>query len=123
MTLTYTRAYIAIAALDITKTIDFYTKLLQLNPTKYIPNTYAEFEFSQLRLAIFQPKGDNIDEFNRPQGSSMSLCLEVIDLENAIAFLAEIGYPTSCHIITASHGQEIYACDPSGNRLILYQKN
>ncbi len=123
MVLTYNRAYIAIAALDITKTIDFYSKLLQLKPEKYIPNVYAEFDLQQLRLAIFQPKIDNITEFNNSQGSGMSICLEVVDLENAIAFLSEIGYPPSGNIVTASHGKELYVYDPSGNRIILYQKN
>ena len=123
MTLIYNRAFVTIATLDITKTIDFYSKLLQLKPEKYIPNVYAEFDLPQLHLAIFQPKIDHITEFNNSQGSGMSICLEVIDLANAIAFLTEIGYPPSGDIITASHGQEIYAYDPAGNRLILYQKN
>ncbi len=123
MALTYTRAYIAIAALDITKTVDFYSKLLQLKPEKYLPNVYAEFDSKYLRLAIFKPKIDNITEFNNSQGSGMSICLEVVDLEDAIAFLTEIGYPPSGDIVTASHGKEIYAYDPPGNRLILYQKN
>ena len=56
MTLTYNRAYIAIAALDITKTVNFYSKLLQLKPEKYAPDVYAEFAYQQLRLAIFKPK-------------------------------------------------------------------
>ena len=51
----------------------------------------------------------------------MSLCLEVKDLEGAIAHLVAIGYPTSGEIIVASHGREIYAYDPAGNRLILHQ--
>ena len=123
MTLTYTRAYIAIAALDITKTIDFYSKLLQLKPEKYLPNVYAEFDYEQLRLAIFKPKIDNITEFNNFQGSGMSICLEVDDLENAISFLTAIGYPSSDNIVTSSHGKELYVYDPSGNRIILYQKN
>ena len=123
MTLIYNRAFVTIASLNITKTIDFYSKLLQLKPEKYIPNVYAEFDLQQLRLAIFRPKIDNITEFNNSQGSGMSICLEVVDLAKAIAFLTEIGYPPSGDITTASHGKEIYAYDPSGNRLILYQKN
>ena len=123
MTFTYNRAYIAIASTNITKTIDFYSKLLQLEPEKYNPNVYAEFVYKQLRLAIFKPKIDNINEFNNSQGSGMSICLEVDDLEDAIAFLTEIGYPPSDNIVTSSHGKELYVYDPSGNRIILYQKN
>ncbi|MBA2747243.1 MAG: hypothetical protein H0U45_00545 [Tatlockia sp.] len=51
----------------------------------------------------------------------MSLCLEVEDLASAIAYLINIGYPPPGEIVTASHGKEIYACDPDGNRLILHQ--
>ncbi|MGK7897757.1 MAG: VOC family protein [Xenococcus sp. (in: cyanobacteria)] len=123
MNLTYNRAYIAIASTNITKTVDFYSKLLQLEPEKYAPNIYAEFAHQQLRLAIFKPKIDNITEFNNSQGSAMSICLEVTDLENAIAFLKSIGYPPNNDVIVSSHGKELYVYDPSGNRIILYQKN
>jgi len=51
----------------------------------------------------------------------MSLCLEVADLEGAIAHLTQLGYPPSGAIITASHGREVYAYDPDGNWLILHQ--
>ena len=121
--LTYNRAYIAIASTNITKTVDFYSKLLQLKPEKYLTNVYAEFDYQQLRIAIFKPKIDNIAEFNNSQGSGMSICLEVADLENAIAFLTVIGYPPANDIIVSSHGKELYVYDPSGNRIILYQKN
>ena len=53
----------------------------------------------------------------------MSICLEVDDLKDAIAFLTEIGYPSSGDIIVSSHGKELYVYDPSGNRIILYQKH
>lgn len=123
MTLTYNRAYIAIAAFDIDQTVDFYSQLLQLKPEKYLTNVYAEFVYQELRLAIFKPKIDNIAEFNNSQGSGMSICLEVADLEDAIAFLAKIGDPPSTDILVSSHGKELYVYDPSGNRIILYQKN
>ena len=50
-----------------------------------------------------------------------AVCLEVADLERAIACLSELGYSPPGEIITASHGREIYAYDPTGNRLILHQ--
>jgi len=123
MTLTFNRAYIAIAAIDITEMVNFYSKLLELKPEKFLPNVYAEFDSPQLRLAIFKPKIENVSEFDNSRGSGISICLEVVDIENAIAHLAHIGYPTSGNIMTASHGKELYAYDPAGNRLILYQKN
>jgi hypothetical protein len=51
----------------------------------------------------------------------MSLCLEVTDLENAIAHVTALGYPPPGEIITGSHGREIYAYDPDRNRLIIHQ--
>ncbi len=53
----------------------------------------------------------------------MSLCLEVSNLEDAIAHLKTLGYPPPGNISIASHGREIYAYDPDGNRLILHQNN
>jgi hypothetical protein len=51
----------------------------------------------------------------------MSLCLEVASLEDSIDKLTQLGYPPLAQITTASHGREIYAYDPDGNRLILHQ--
>ncbi|MFM7372329.1 MAG: VOC family protein, partial [Sphaerospermopsis kisseleviana] len=53
--------------------------------------------------------------------SPLSLCIEVSNLENAIAHLTSLGYPPPGKISIASHGREIYAYDPDGNRLILHQ--
>ncbi|EDX77907.1 hypothetical protein MC7420_7645 [Coleofasciculus chthonoplastes PCC 7420] len=35
--------------------------------------------------------------------------------------MSNMGYPPPGEIIVASHGREIYAYDPNGNRLILHQ--
>ena len=122
MNIDYVDAFITIATTKINKTVEFYRQFLQLNPKPYIPNVYAEFQLKNLKLAIFKPKDTNINEFNNSQGSGFSICLEVIDLENTIATLTAMGYPPPGKIITASHGREIYAYDPTGNRLILHQK-
>ena len=45
----------------------------------------------------------------------------VDNLERSINELAQLGYPPQGQITTASHGREIYAYDPDGNRLILHQ--
>jgi hypothetical protein len=74
-----------------------------------------------LRLGIFKPKDIHQPQFEDSAGSGMSLCLEVDDLEEAIAYLKTLGYPPPGEIITASHGREIYAYDPAKNRLILHQ--
>ncbi|GET42045.1 VOC family protein [Microseira wollei] len=124
-----TDAFVTIASVDVERLVNFYTKVFQKNPQNYIPNAYAEFDLPGLRLGIFKPRETHRQEFDGI-GGSMSLCLEVKDLEDAIravaqaganAHLTASGYPPAGEIIAASHGREIYAYDPDGNRLILHQ--
>lgn len=121
MTFLYTDAFVTLAATDIDPIVQFYSQLLAKEPKLYIPNVYAEFQLSGLRLGIFKPKQNHRAEFENSAQSGMSLCLEVDDLEEAIAHLISLGYPPPGEITLASHGREIYAYDPEGNRLILYQ--
>jgi predicted enzyme related to lactoylglutathione lyase len=123
MTFHYSAAFLTLASVDIDTLVRFYTQLLNQEPKAYIPNVYAEFQLSGLRLGIFQPKESNRSEFSNSARSGMSLCLEVGDLEEAIAYLTRLGYPPSGEITIASHGREIYAYDPDGNRLILHQSS
>ena len=64
---------------------------------------------------------DSRDLVEQSEQSGLSLCLDVDDLDAAIAHLINLGYPPPGEIIVASHGREIYAYDPNGNRLILHQ--
>ena len=121
MNFQYTAAFATLAATDIDTLVGFYAQLLAQEPKLYIPDVYAEFQLSGLRLGIFKPKENHRVEFENSAQSGMSLCLEVDDLEKAIAHLTSIGYPPPGEITTASHGREIYAYDPANNRLILHQ--
>ena len=120
MQFNYSNIFIAISTADIQTLVQFYSQFLQTQPTIYRPSIYAEFQLGKLRLGIFKPKLENQSEFDN-HNSSISLCLEVEDLEQAICWVSEIGYPPPGEIIEASHGREIYAYDPEGNRLILHQ--
>jgi len=119
--LQYTGSLVTLAAVDIEKMVLFYSRFLGQEPATYIPN-YAEFRLSGLRLGIFRPREPDQQEFQNAKGG-MSLCLEVSNLEAAIAALTNLGYPPPGKIITAFHGREIYAYDPAINRLILYQSS
>ncbi|QDL10632.1 glyoxalase [Brasilonema octagenarum UFV-E1] len=121
MTFQYTDAFIALATFDLENLVGFYTQFLSIEPTTYIPNIYAEFRLPSLKLGIFQPKQTHFSEFEHSAKSKMSLCLEVSDLESVIAHLSVLGYSPPGEIITASHGKEIYAYDPDGNRIIIHQ--
>jgi predicted enzyme related to lactoylglutathione lyase len=121
MTFQCTEAFVTLAAADTETLVRFYTQLLNQEPKPYIPDVYAEFQLSGLRLGIFKPKENHCSEFENSAQSGMSLCLEVEDLEEAIAHLTSLGYPPPGEISTASHGREIYAYDPDRNRLILHQ--
>lgn len=101
--------------------VKFYAQLLDQNPLFYRPNSYAEFQLPGLRIGIFQPKASQQAEFAHQAKTGISLCLEVTDLMAAITRLQALGYPPSGEILNASHGREIYAFDPAGNRIILYQ--
>jgi predicted enzyme related to lactoylglutathione lyase len=124
MVFSYTDAFVAIAADDIQILVDFYSKLFQHQPSVYHPPTYAEFQLEKLRIGIFKPKQEHQQQFaNLSSSSSISICLEVKNLDVAIAHLNNIGYPPLGEIIKASHGKEIYAYDPGKNRLILHQSS
>ncbi|MBE9050667.1 VOC family protein [Nostocales cyanobacterium LEGE 11386] len=121
MVFQYTEAFVTIASINLENLVDFYVHLLGQKPITFIPNIYAEFQITGVRLGIFQPKKTHTSEFATSAKSKISLCLEVSNLEAAIAHLNTLGYPPPGDISIASHGKEIYAYDPDGNRLILHQ--
>jgi predicted enzyme related to lactoylglutathione lyase len=121
MSFPYTTVFVALADVEDGLLVPFYQHLLQQEPSIYMPNVYAEFQLTGLRLGIFKPKESHQAEFDRGSSGSMSLCFEVKDLESAIDRLAVIGYPVTHNITIASHGREVYAYDPAGNRLILHE--
>lgn len=114
---TYRSAFLALADNLSGDLVTFYQQLLEQPPQPHQPGVYAEFQLAGMRLGIFQPKQP--EEF-AGQSGSMSLCLEVMQLESAIAHLQQMNCPIG-EIRTASHGRELYAFDPVGNRLILHE--
>ena len=114
-------AFVTLAAVESESLINFYRQFLQMEPSSYTQGVYAEFELPGLRLGIFQPQKNHHLEFADSAGSGMSICLEVANLETAIAHLTTMGYPPPGEIVTASHGREIYAYDLADNRLILHE--
>jgi len=120
MKFNYFDVFVTIATDEIQLLVDFYSQLFQKQPIVYQASIYAEFQLEKFRLGIFKPKSERQVEFDN-LSNGMSLCLEVEQLEAAIAYISEIGYPPAGQIIEASHGREIYAYDPAGNRLILHQ--
>ena len=99
----------------------FIAELFGQDPAVWRPGIYAEFALPGLRLGVFQPQVAHQLEFEGRAGS-ISLCLEVSPLEAAIERLNRLGYPPLGAIMTTSHGREIYAYDPAGNRLILHER-
>lgn len=113
-------AFPTLAATNFNLLVQFYQRLLGEDPIVYIADKYAEFQLPDLRLGIFMPDARQKNQFTNT-GSSMSLCLEVANLDAAIAHLTDMGYPPLGEIQTTSHGRETYAYDAEGNRLILHQ--
>ncbi len=116
-----TSAFVTLASERFEAVVSFYSSLLGQGAEPYQRDRYAEFQLPGLRLAIFRPKPEQADRFSATTSGAMSLCLEVMDLTAAIAHLNDLGYSPSSPVLTASHGREVYACDPDGNRLILHQ--
>jgi predicted enzyme related to lactoylglutathione lyase len=106
---------------DFDRLIAFYKGLSSQEPNPFLPQVYAEFNLPGLRLGIFRANDSHSSEFNHSANSSMSICLEVDSLEKVMDHLKKLGCPPKGEIMTASHGREIYAYDPVGNRLILHQ--
>ncbi|MEM9805618.1 MAG: VOC family protein [Cyanobacteria bacterium P01_D01_bin.56] len=115
-------AFVTLAGENLSELVEFYQTILGQRPKVQIPERYAEFMLPGCKLALFNPSIGHRLEFEGA-AASMSLCLEVEDLNGAIITLTDSGYPPSGKITYASHGQEIYAYDPAGNRLILHQAN
>ena len=113
-------ARVTLASVNIKALVEFYGDFLAIAP-HLSTSTYAEFQLPGLCIAIFKPREEDASGFVASSSGAMSLCLEVTDLEEAIARLNAIGYAPSGDIICASHGREIYVYDPDGNRMILHQ--
>ncbi|MEO1376717.1 MAG: VOC family protein [Cyanobacteria bacterium J06635_10] len=121
MSFQFTDTFVTIATVNLEKLVDFYIKFLGQKPSNYLTNIYAEFQLSGLKLGIFKPKQSHLSEFNESFKSSMSLCLEVDDLESVMHHLESLGHPPFGEITNADHGREIYAYDIDGNRIILHE--
>ncbi|MDX2231779.1 MAG: glyoxalase [Leptolyngbyaceae cyanobacterium bins.349] len=118
MPLTHTAAFLTISTPNFDRLVAFYQQFLDQAPVTFRPNVYAEFQLPGMRLGIFRPKEGK--ESGVRDAGGMGLCIEVANLESAIAHLTQLGYPPGA-IMTASHGREVYANDPDGNWLILHQ--
>ncbi|MGF1515781.1 MAG: VOC family protein [Elainellaceae cyanobacterium] len=121
MGLTQYDAFVAIAAADLETSVAFYQALLEQAPKPYVPGRYAEFQLAGLRLGLFKPQDSHAAQFANSDGAAISLCLEVRDLDRAIAHLESTGHPPIDEITVASHGREAYGYDPTGTRLILHE--
>ncbi|MCL6436024.1 MAG: glyoxalase [Leptolyngbyaceae cyanobacterium HOT.MB2.61] len=124
MSFTIVEAFATLSSQNFEQLFQFYCRLLNQEPTVYQPNVYAEFCLPGMKLGIFRPREKREERKNAEiSPSGMALCLEVEDLEAAIAHLLALDCPPSGNSITASHGREIYACDPDGNWLILHERS
>ena len=125
MTLDYSIAWVTIAAQDFERSQNFYKQLLKKEPDRTLGPVdrpiYAEFQLNGLRFGIYRPQPGHSAPLSSQLPNPMSICFQVKNLEQAIAHLASIGFPVAGKILTPRHGREVYAADPDGNRLILYQ--
>jgi len=116
----YSEVFITIGAEPWREVVDFYTNFFLVSPQPCAENRYAEFQLGSLCLGIFKPSADHIDEFQGNSGS-LSFCVEVESLEQAIAQVIAAKGTVSPNIVEASHGRECYVYDPLINRIILHE--
>ncbi|OUC15914.1 MAG: hypothetical protein B0A82_04350 [Alkalinema sp. CACIAM 70d] len=123
----YDSAWVTIAVTDLSGAQQFYQALFACEPSRVLPDRYVEFQLAGLRLGIYRPTKFPISASETsaiaalPQ-ASMSLCFQVQDLDVTLAQLNQLQVPHDA-VAIASHGREVYAYDPNGNRLIFYQPN
>lgn len=93
----------------------FYRDLLG-EPQRLVPEKWASFSCGGTRLVLWAASP-------RPQtaGGALQLCLEVADLDAALASLSARAICSAIQV--ASHGREFFLNDPDGNELIVYQPN
>jgi predicted enzyme related to lactoylglutathione lyase len=121
MTFGCKEVFVTLAAIRFEAVVEFYQRVFQISPTPYAPNRYAEFHLWGVKLGIFKPQDAHVAEFANSEGAGLSLCVEVADLDGAIAHIEQVGYAIPGGITTASHGRETYVYDPAGNRIILHE--
>ena len=99
MTMDCKEVFVALAANDFAAVVEFYHHVFEAEPTAHMPDRYAEFRLSGIKLGIFKPQPSHVDEFAQSSGAGLSLCVEVSDLDSAIAHLEHLGYqpPRRCH--------------------------
>lgn len=114
-------AFTALATVQFDAVVEFYRQVFGIDPHPYVDQVYAEFRLPGMKLGIFKPKDAHAEEFSQSAQAGLSLCLEVDDLEGAIAHLTHLGYPPPGDITIASHGREVYGYDPAGNRIIFHE--
>ncbi len=117
----YREVFVALAATDFDAVVEFYQRFFDRDAHPYRANVYAEFRLPGVKLGVFKPQELHEAEFSDSTHGGLSLCIEVDDLEGAIAHATRLGHPPPTPITTASHGREVYIYDPAGNRLILHE--
>jgi predicted enzyme related to lactoylglutathione lyase len=121
MAFRFEAAFVTISAFNLEEITQFYRQFFQQEPIGAKPHSYVEFYVANLCLGIFRPHESSKEEFARVGKNPMSICLEVSDLDEAIARITALGYAPPGGVIHTPHGREVYAYDPEQNRLILHQ--
>lgn len=114
------KAWMTIATIQFDRSVEFYQHLFQRSPQIFTPEKYAEFEACGIRLGIYRPTAEESPRAPITLFPAVSLCLQVEELESAIAHLHQAESHVG-EIRSVSHGREAYAYDPDGNRIILYE--
>lgn len=124
MALAFHRAFLALGSNKFEESVAFYSKLLGREPAERIGDYYAAFELPEVRLGIFRPREQNSQDFENPVANQagLSLVFYVPDLPKAMETVLALGHPAPGPVAENSKGREVYVFDPTGNRIILFEK-
>lgn len=107
---------LSVATQDVSRLGSFYRHLLARDPDVVIVGMYEEFRLPGLTLGIYRCYKP---EF-APCLGSLSLCVQVEDLQAVLGLEVLAGIPVS-PVRTEVYGQEVEFRDPDGNRVVLHQ--
>lgn len=112
---------------DVDAAVQFYTGQLRFDVAMRPGPGFAMLRRDELRLLLNSPgggggAGESLSDGSRPTpGGWNRIQLEVNDLDETVARLADAGVPLRGDVITGRGGRQALVSDPSGNLVELFE--
>ncbi|KUH70277.1 glyoxalase [Mycolicibacterium novocastrense] len=112
---------------DVDAAVQYYTGQLRFDVAMRPGPGFAMLRRDELRLLLNSPgggggAGESLSDGSRPTpGGWNRIQLEVNDLDETVARLADAGVPLRGDVITGRGGRQALVSDPSGNLVELFE--